>query len=55
MDTDLKRLMSPSLSLLSLASMTPDEYEVVIEDENVKPINYDESTDLVGITVNFTR
>ncbi|MBF0376532.1 MAG: radical SAM protein [Desulfamplus sp.] len=52
MDTDLKRLLSPSLSLLSLASLTPNEYEVIIEDENIKSIDYSEPADLVGITVN---
>ena len=39
MDTELKRRMSPSLSLVTLASMTPKPHIVYIEDENLKEIN----------------
>ena len=35
MDTEFKRRMSPSLSLVNLAVCTPAEYDVCIEDENV--------------------
>ena len=54
MDTELKRLMSPSLALLTLASITKEntEHEVYIEDENVKPIYLNDTPDIVGITVN---
>lgn len=52
MDTALKRKMSPPLSLVTLASMTPREHTVYIEDENIEKIDFDDSPDLVGVTVN---
>ncbi|MEW6410985.1 MAG: radical SAM protein [Candidatus Zixiibacteriota bacterium] len=52
MDSEYKRLLSPSISLLILAGLTPDEHEVYIEDENAGEINFDDNPDLVGITVN---
>ena len=38
------------LALPTLAALTPRDVEVIIEDENIKPINFDEKVDLVGIT-----
>jgi len=58
MDSDLKRMMSPSLSLVTIASLTPEKYDVIIEDENIRGIDFDSKCDLVGINVNvdtFTR
>lgn len=52
MDSEFKRLMSPSLSLLVLAALTPKEHSIVIEDENANPLNLVDSPDIVGITVN---
>jgi len=54
MDTELKRLMSPSLALLSLATLTSDktDFEIFIEDENVSLLNMNDAPDAVGITVN---
>jgi radical SAM superfamily enzyme YgiQ (UPF0313 family) len=52
MDTEFKRRMSPSLSLVTLASLTPSMHRVVIEDENIHHINYNDNPDIVGITVN---
>jgi len=52
MDSDFKRLMSPSISLLVLGSLTPKEHRVYLEDENVHPLSWDDSPDMVGITVN---
>ncbi len=52
MDSEFKRRMSPALSLLTLAALTPDEHTVVIEDENVRALTRNGSPDLVGITVN---
>ena len=52
MDSEFKRVMSPSLALLTLAALTPEKHHVVIDDENINPINLDDSPDLVGITVN---
>lgn len=41
----------PPYVLMVLASLTPSDIDVVIEDENVEKINFDEPVDLVGITV----
>lgn len=51
MDSEMKRRMSPPLSLVTLASMTPKQHFVYIEDENIGKINFDDNPDLVGITV----
>jgi radical SAM superfamily enzyme YgiQ (UPF0313 family) len=52
MDSEFKRIMSPSLALLTLASLTPAGHEVAILDENTGyPVKM-EKPDLVGITVN---
>jgi radical SAM superfamily enzyme YgiQ (UPF0313 family) len=52
MDSEFKRLMSPSLSLVTIASLTPRHHSVYIEDENLRPINFSDNPDIVGITVN---
>jgi radical SAM superfamily enzyme YgiQ (UPF0313 family) len=52
MDSEFKRRMSPSLSLVTVASMTPKPHMVYIEDENIRHIDYNNDPDLVGITVN---
>jgi radical SAM superfamily enzyme YgiQ (UPF0313 family) len=51
MDTTLKTRMSPSLALLTIANLTPKEHEVIILNENVEKIDFDEHVDLVAITV----
>jgi radical SAM superfamily enzyme YgiQ (UPF0313 family) len=51
MDTKLKTRMSPSLALLTIANLTPKEHEVIIENENIEKIDFDETVDLVAITV----
>jgi len=51
MDTKLKTRMSPSLALLTIANLTSKEHEVIIENENVDKIDFDEAVDLVAITV----
>lgn len=51
MDTDLKTRMSPSLGLLTLANLTPKEHQVIIVNENIDEIDFDEEVDLVAITV----
>ena len=38
------------LSLLTLAALVPKDIEVVVEDENVKAIDFEEKVDLIGIT-----
>ena len=52
MDSAFKRLMSPPLPLVIIASLTPKEHTVWIEDENVGKIKLSDKPDLVGITVN---
>lgn len=52
MDSEFKRAMSPSLALLILGALTPEEHEISIEDENVGLLHLDDRPDLVGITVN---
>lgn len=52
MDSEFKRFMSPSLSLVTVATLTPKPHFVYIEDENLRPVNFSDNPDLVGITVN---
>ncbi|MBI5092845.1 MAG: B12-binding domain-containing radical SAM protein [Candidatus Hydrogenedentes bacterium] len=52
MDSEYKRRLSPSLSLLTLAALTPAEHQITIQDENVGPIRFDQPADLVGVNVN---
>jgi radical SAM superfamily enzyme YgiQ (UPF0313 family) len=52
MDSEYKRVLSPSISLLTVAALTPREHCVTLEDENTGPLRFDDRPDLVGITVN---
>jgi len=52
MDSEYKRLMSPSLSLLTLAALTPSGHKVIIQDANIEKIDFHDNPNLVGITVN---
>ena len=52
MDSVFKRMMSPPLSLVTIATLTAKEHKVWIEDENVGRIHLTDHPDLVGITVN---
>jgi radical SAM superfamily enzyme YgiQ (UPF0313 family) len=46
-----KALYSPVAGLLTVAAQIPaDEYEVVLTDENIEPIDFDMQVDLVGIS-----
>ena len=38
------------LALPTVAALTPDKHEVILIDDNVHDINYDEPVDLVGVT-----
>jgi len=51
MDTALKTRMAPSLALLTLGALTPEEHRVTVEDENVERLCRDDRPGLVGITV----
>ncbi len=52
MDSEFKRTMSPSIALLILAALTPNEHEVYMEDENIGRLKLENKPDLVGISVN---
>ena len=46
-----KALYSPVAGLLTVAAQIPtDDYEVVLTDENIEPIDFDMEVDLVGIS-----
>jgi radical SAM superfamily enzyme YgiQ (UPF0313 family)/anti-anti-sigma regulatory factor len=49
---EVKSFWFAKLTLPHLAALTPDDIEVRLIDEAVEPIDYDDPTDLVGITVN---
>lgn len=51
MDTKLKTRMSPSLGLLTIGNMLDKDHSLIIENENVEDIDFNEAVDLVGITV----
>lgn len=40
------------LAIPTLAALTPNSFEVVIEDENIKPLSYDDDSDLIAINYN---
>ena len=50
MDTDLKLHMAPPLGLLTVANILRGEHRVVLENENIEPVCYDDHPDLVGIS-----
>ena len=52
MDSEYKRVLSPSIALITVAALTPDKHSVYIEDENAQLLNLNDRPDLVGITVN---
>ena len=49
---EVKSFWFAKLTLPHLAALTPEDIEVRLIDEAVEPINFDEPTDFVGITVN---
>lgn len=51
MDTDLKLHMAPPLGLLTVANIVRGEHRVVLENENIEQVCYDDKPDLVGISV----
>lgn len=51
MDTKLKTRMAPSLGLLTIGNILNKEHKVIIENENIEDIKFDELVDVVGITV----
>ncbi len=54
MDTELKTRMSPHLGLMTIAGILRDSgmvSRIEIENENIRPVVWDDRPDLVGITV----
>ena len=51
MDTELKIRMSPSLGLLTIANLFKNDHTIILENENIRDINFEETVDIVGITV----
>ena len=45
------KVSNPPLTLMILAALTPPEAEVKLEDERIKPTDFEEAADLVGISV----
>ena len=52
MDTDIKSRMSPPLGLYTIASMFRSEHHISVENENIQDIAFNDSPDIVGISVN---
>lgn len=51
MDTELKLRMSPPLGLYTIANMLRGEHTVSVENENIRPVEFYDRPDIVGITV----
>ncbi len=47
---DEAKPLFPPLSLMTVAALTPEDVEVDIADEAVRPIDFDTGADLIGIT-----
>lgn len=52
MDTDMKIRMSPPLGLYTIANMFRENHRISVENENIRDITFDDSPDIVGISVN---
>ena len=46
-----KKVLVPPLGLAMVAALTPPDVEVSLTDENIATIDFEEETDLVGVTV----
>lgn len=51
MDTDIKIHMAPPLGLLTIVNLLRDVHQVELENENIQPIRYEDTPDIVGISV----
>lgn len=51
MDTDIKIHMAPPLGLLTIVNLLRDEHHVELENENIQPVRYEDTPDIVGISV----
>ncbi len=51
MDTNIKLHMAPPLGLLTIVNIVRKEHHVELENENIQKINYDDTPDIVGISI----
>ncbi len=51
MDTELKTRMSPPLGLLTVMNVLRKDHRVKLENENIRPIEFFDGPDIVGISV----
>ena len=51
MDTGIKLHMAPPLGLLTIVNLLRDENRVELENENIGRIRYEDTPDIVGISV----
>lgn len=51
MDTDIKIHMAPPLGLLTIVTLLRDAHRVELENENIQSIHYEDTPDIVGISV----
>lgn len=51
MDTDIKIHMAPPLGLLTIVNILRENNKVVLENENIQDIIYDDKPDIVGISI----
>lgn len=51
MDTDIKLHMAPPLGLLTIVSLLRNDHHVELENENIQEIHYEDTPDIVGISV----
>lgn len=51
MDTDIKLHMAPPLGLLTIVNILRKNHKVVLENENIQDINYEDRPDIVGISI----
>ena len=51
MDTDIKLHMAPPLGLLTVAAVIRAGHQVTVENENIGPVDFSDSPDVVGLSV----
>ena len=54
MDTDLKTHMSPPLGLLTVLNVLRDKHRIIIENENIRPVNFSDSPDAVPLPMDIS-
>ena len=51
MDTDIKLHMAPPLGLLTIVNLVRNKHYVEMENENIQKIHYEDTPDIIGISV----